>query len=56
LALQAAALVGKGCGQVLHDFGHQPVGLLDCLTWRVDEAVLNVGPAEGQGRRLRRLS
>jgi phosphoserine phosphatase RsbU/P len=34
---------------VLHEFGHQPVGLLDRLTWRVDEAVLNVGPAGLEG-------
>ena len=29
LALQPAALVGKGFGQVLHEFGHEPVGLGD---------------------------
>src|SRR5512133_4216338 len=49
LALQPAALVGKRFGQVLHEFGHQPVGLRDRLTWRVDEAVLNVGPAGPEG-------
>src|SRR5512132_356032 len=49
LALQPAALVGKGFGQVLHELGHQPVGLRDRLTGCVDEAVLNVGPAGPEG-------
>jgi hypothetical protein len=30
---------------VLHELGDQRVGLLDRLTWRVDEAGLDVGPA-----------
>jgi hypothetical protein len=49
LALQPAALVGKRFGQVLHELGHERVGLLDRLTWRVDEAVLHVGPAGPEG-------
>jgi hypothetical protein len=45
VALQPSPLIGEGPGQVLHQLGHQGVGLLDRPPWGVDEPGLDVGPA-----------
>lgn len=44
LAFQVLPFVGEGLGEVLHELGDQGIGLLDGLTWGVDEGGLDVCP------------